>query len=352
MTGRGQRPARAAPVPDHVASACRLLEASGEEYLKHTGPFRAAVVRAERRAHSTIHVVSLRAADCEQRFFLKTRHATPASEGVRRGEVVREYQLLGELWDHLVTSPQLAVVKPVALLAEDLAFLTEEFPGCKLDALLASGGRLAPRRVLARLVDLCELAGLWLARFQAFTAGRRTTPYDVSELLSYCEERIARLVDSRWGGLDRPRGILVMRHLERLARAVDATDLVITGRHNDFRPDNMLARDNRVAVLDFTGFTYGPRLYDFMKFWMRLEYLAFTPLPVARDVMRLKNAFRQGYGGDVDLQGPMAQVLRLANILDKLTELVELPRLAWRGVLNCLWTRDLHRQVSRAVGRG
>jgi hypothetical protein len=114
----------------------------------------------------------------------------------------------------------------------------------------------------------------------------------------------------------------------------------------------MLARDGRLIVLDFTGYTQGPRLYDFMKFWMRLEYLAFGPPASRARVGRLQQSFRQGYERPVDLDAPLAELLRLANLLDKMSELVEMsPPRGWRRLLERAWYRHLCREVGRvAVG--
>jgi hypothetical protein len=49
----------------------------------------------------------------------------------------------------------------------------------------------------------------------------------------------------------------------------------------------------------------------------------------------------------------MAEVLRLANILDKMSELVEMvaPHI-WRRVSHARWYRHLYRQVAQAVRTG
>jgi hypothetical protein len=107
------------------------------------------------------------------------------------------------------------------------------------------------------------------------------------------------------------------------------------------------------VVLDFTGFTYGPPLYDFMKFWMRLDYLGFGPASARSRIERMQRAFAEGYKHPVNLQSPLAMLLRLANILDKMSELVEEPPTdLGRRIFERPWYRYLYRQVSEAVDAG
>ncbi len=338
-------------VPPHVQRASGMLVAKGQQILGASGPFRATVVQSQPRTHSTIHVITLTNGRETRRFYLKTLNASPDSGARKLIELKTEYQILNDLWKYFARFPHLGVVKPVACMPEDLSLLIEEFPGQKLDAILAHVGLFQSRRQIDRIANLCGLVGEWLRHFQAFTAPPEVSWFDVSEIFAYCDDRLRIIVDSPNGHLGRELSRTIMTHLKRLAIDIDKPELELTGRQNDFRPDNMLMTDNRIVVLDFTGFTYGPRLYDFMKFWMRLDYLSFGPFSVARAVELTKRSFAEGYGHRVDLASPMAELLRLANILDKMSELVEtVSHPVWRRVLEKQWYKHLYRQMDSAVG--
>ena len=315
------------------------------------GPFRASVVSVTARTHSTIHVICVvSAAGDERRFYLKTLNTGSSDRAERMVEATTEFRVLSELWKRFVPFSDLGVVRAVACLPEDSALITEEFPGQKLDIALAQARLFGSRRELEKLAHLCHLAGRWLRHFQSFTAPSQASRFDIGELFHYCEERLRIIVDGPGSGLDATRSGLVIAHLERLAAYTDESELEISGRQNDYRPDNMLTRDGRLVVLDFTGFTWGPRLYDFMKFWMRLDYYAFGPLAAPDRIDLLKRRFAEGYGGGVNVRSPLAEILHLANILDKMSELTEAPsRRRSRRALEKAWYRHLKYQLDRVL---
>jgi hypothetical protein len=334
--------------PPHVEKACALLVREGARFLPEGGAYRTTLLDVQRRTQSTLYLIALCNERAEKRFYLKTLNLNGSAREEKVKQAATEYHILQELSARFAPYPQLGVVKPVISMPEDLSLVTEEFAAQKLDIVLAC--RFQRSEEANRSTLLCRLAGEWLRRCQTFTAPAQAKTYDPSELIAYCEERL-RIIMGDVGGLVTPQwSTMIRRYVENLLGRLDAADLRITGRQNDFRPDNILARDERLVVLDFTGFTYGPPLYDFMKFWMRLDYLQFGPASGAGRIERMKRAFAEGYERPVDLHSAMATVLRLANILDKMSELVERrPSGLGRRHLERLWYRHLHRETVGTV---
>jgi hypothetical protein len=332
-----------------VTRVCGWLE--GETRRTCGSRSKAIVLRADRRTHSTIHLIEVRdESGSTRRFHLKTVNEIGDGRAATASVVTREYAVLCELWQRFASHPYLGVVRPVVCMPDDLCLLTEDFSGAKLDAVLAQAHRFQRRSEVERLAMLCRRAGEWLRHFQQFTAVRNAGRYDVSELFAYCEDRLRIIAQ---GPAICPEGRLAAGAREvlgRLASDISAAELVLTGRQNDYRPDNMLTRDGRIVVLDFTGFRQGPPLYDFVKFWMRLDYLAFGPRSAGAEVERLKRAYEDGWGTPGAMAAPLARMLRLANILDKMSELVEAPaRSLWRRILERRWYRHLCQQALDAV---
>jgi hypothetical protein len=340
--------------PPHVERACALLEQEGRRFLPENGGVCATVLSVHRRTQSTICVIALRNARTEKRFYLKTLNLNSNGRAAKIQAATTEYQVLQKLTARFAPYPQLGVVRPAASMPEDLSLLTEEFAAQKLNVVLDRASRFFQRGAeTERSLLLCQLAGEWLRRFQTFTSPDPASAYDPSELLAYCDERLRIIMTDRRQRMARERAAAITRHLERLIDRLEPAELRLTGRQNDFRPDNMLTRDGKLVVLDFTGFTYGPPLYDFMKFWMRLDYLKFGPTAATAKVERMKGAFAEGYQYPVNLQSPMARLLRLANILDKMSELVEMRSAGLaRAILERLWYRHLYGQVVGAVDAG
>lgn len=342
------------PRSPHVERACALLVREGRRFLPGDGSPCTTLLSVQQRTQSTIYVIALCNGQAEKRFYLKTLNLDADGRAAKVRQATTEYQALQDLSRVFAPHPRLGVVKPVASMPEDLSLLMEESPGQKLDIVLARASRLFSRgEETNSSVSLCGLVGEWLRRFQSATVPAQPSTYDPTELLAYCDERLRIILSEPHAWVTRERSAAIRHHLERLVECLDPAELRVTGRQNDFRPDNMLTRDGEVVVLDFTGFTYGPPLYDFMKFWMRLEYLGFGPASAMSKIERMQRAFADGYEHPVNLRSPMARLLRLANILDKMSELVESPPpdLGPR-LLNRAWYRHLYGQVNKAVDAG
>jgi len=294
-----------------------------------------------------IHLISVGDDRTERRFFLKTLHGGAATHSQRRRAIAAEYDTLLRLRESFADSSHLTVVRPVACFPEDLSLLTEEWRGRPGDTVLGGGRLLSSRPDRKGGQYLCGLAGEWLRLFQSFIVPTTRAPFDLSQLFAYCDERLKIIVDSRNGGLDARTASGLTRRLDDLARDVGPEELSLVARHNDFRPENMLTDGVRLAVLDFTGITWGPRLYDFMKFWMKLEDLGAPPFGRARTARFLQAAFVEGYG-HVEVRSPLALLIRAAFTLDKLSEAVDpdLPRpsLSRRPAM-MLWYRLQRRRL-------
>jgi hypothetical protein len=350
--GGGQTVASTGPViADPVEWACRLLVEGGREHLGTGGPYRAWVVATEERPESTVRRVRLEDGNRTGHFYLKTVRATPDTAAEQMRAVAAEYRVLADLHAHFQPLSPLSVVRPIACLPEALSLLTEEGAGGRLDRVLAGTNPIRAAGALARHGDLCRLAGSWLRHFQTVAVGPRQGLYDVSEIFGYCEARLQLMLSEPESGLDLDSALAIERHVRSLAGQVSSAELGLVARHNDFRPANMLTDGRSLTVLDFTGFTSGPRLYDFMKFWLKLEDLSQGLFARRRRASVLQAAFQDGYGG-IDPESPLAKLFRYAYAIDKLSEAVDptSPRPPWsRRAVLAQWRRSQRQWLCRVA---
>jgi hypothetical protein len=270
------------------------------------------------RTHSIITVLRTAAGGRTARYYLKTLRAGAATFDLKREQARREFELLVELEGRFRGDPELGAVRPVHCWPDQLSLLTEEFPGEKLSRAIARARGVAGVRSADAVAALCGRVGRWLALFQALVPPPRPVAL-VADLLAYSERRLRLLTDARPREF-RTLAAPLLRRLATVAGDVGASDLRGVARHNDFRPDNIMTDGTRIAVLDFTGFTTGPALYDFVKFWMKLDDLAFGVSYRRSVVSAWKRAFAEGYGVRPDLDSPVCLLLRAGNVLDKLSE--------------------------------
>jgi Phosphotransferase enzyme family len=309
------------PFRSAVDSALEEVRRLAPRYLSPASPCSAELRMVDERSHSFVGTIELRGPGGDRRFYLKTLRTHPARLGVKRTELEQEYALLEELELRFAPYPDLGVVKPVRCWPESYSMLTEEFAGETVERLLVRARGVPSPRAVAQGSAVCRRVGRWLALFQGFMKPASSDSFDPAEIVAYCARRLRLLEEARKVGfaVTIPAGLL--GRVEQLAVGIGAGDLVAVGRHNDFRPDNMVTDGNRVAVLDFTGFTFGPALYDFMKFHMKLEDFTRGVSLRPRAVAHWQTAFQEGYGSPVDLGSPLARLLRVANNLDKMSEL-------------------------------
>ena len=342
-------PAETTTIPAHVRRACQTLTELGSRYFYGSGPFSTRIVAIHHRPYSSVHAIDLTDGATERRFYLKTLTSDPSTRARRIAQCMNEYGQLEVLSKRFAGFRDLGVIEPVACWPEDLAFLSEEFPGRNLELVLRTHVRhIWSKAHLSMAMALCFRAGQWLRHFQSWTVPQSEIDLDVDELMQYCEFRLRKIQDGTSG----IRSHAVLQRLAALAETFGPADRRVVGRHNDFRPDNMLARNGRLVVVDFAGFTYGPPLYDYIKFWMRLDYMAYGPLPVTRAIRALQTSFAAGYDQTVDLTAPMAEFLRIANLLDKIWDLTTPSALSFsHRVLERRWHRHLIAQLHNLVER-
>lgn len=313
------------PTPENLdplmSRALGEVDRLASQSLSPATPARARLVSMSRRNHSLIGVIELLGPKGRRRYFLKTLRTNPANLALKRQQLEREFSILQELELRFEPYPGLGVIRPVRGWPEHASMLTEEFRGETLERFLSRARRFPTPRATERSTALCHGVGRWLALFQGFTKPADSTLFDPLDLVRYCERRLRILAEaeSRHPVYRAPADLL--QRAERLAAAVEPAERLQVGRQNDFRPDNILTDGERIAVHDFTGFTYGPALYDFMKFQMKLEDLAGGFMLRPRAVQAWQSAFVEGYGTAVDQRSPLARLLRIANILDKMSEL-------------------------------
>ncbi len=304
-----------------MSLALREVERLAPEYLSPGAPCWARLVSLSRRSHSLIGVIELLGQKERRRFFVKTLRTNPGNLAHKRRQLEREFSILEELSLHFEPHPGMSVIRPLRGWPEHASMLTEEFRGETFERLLSRARRFPTPGATKRTAALCHRVGRWLALFQGFTKPPDSTLLDPLELVRYCDRRLRILADAEARHSAYRAPARTLQAAERLAAAVQPAECARVGQQNDFRPDNILTDGESVAVLDFTGFTYGPPLYDFMKFHMKLEDLRRGFMLRPRAVETWPTAFADGYGTAVDLGSPLARLLRVANILDKMSEL-------------------------------
>lgn len=238
----------------------------------------------------------------------------------KKGQIRAEYGVLKNLHQAFASFPDLGVVKPIACFPEYLALVTEEQEGIKLSSIMGNAKLYSPQSRIDELADRIYLCGRWLQHFQRLIGEEGNRRYDFNEVFEYCEVRLHRL------GLQRPDEFTdsfrarVRSFLRERVDHVQKEELRVVGRHNDFGPNNIIVSGQKLVVLDFSGFGYGPPCCDYVKFWSELDLMRTSPLILNKTVEKLQEAMVDGYGERIDTAELLFVVFRVAYVLDKMDD--------------------------------
>jgi len=313
-----------------------ILDSVAEALVREQSPH-AGVAVSHSRVFSNPYsiVVKLSLAEPSRTvLYIKKTLSPPHRTAVVSRRIRTEFAILNTLWNAFSKDDALAVVRPIICLPDEQILVTEECPGPTMQALIGERGKwYSFSRDGSALRDHCRQAGYWLARFHTITR-QDDAEFDFQSLRDYCEERMAGLHACTEAHLDAGFGDLLFKSMEILVQQLRGEKQVVTGRHNDFAPHNIIISRNGICVLDFTMFDYESPFYDLCNFWVKLECLKSSPLYWHHTVSRLQQAFLDGYGGGIDCSSPLSRLVQIRFRLTRMLEAISEPASYPRKLLN------------------
>ncbi len=240
----------------------------------------------------------------------------------KKRQVQTEFDVLNTLFARFASSEELGVVRPVACFPEKLALVTEEHPGVSLETKIGCSKVYSGSSAIRHAVRLCFQCGKWLKMFQGFLPAPEAHGFDSWEIVDYCRVRLGILEERRPKEVPGKLAAKVLAVLAQDVGSFRGGQGAVTGRHNDYGPYNMIVDGERLVVLDFAGFSYGPKVCDFVKFWSVLERMRSSPLASGNTVAAFQEAFVDGYGSRPEPESAGFRACRLAGYLDKMGDIV------------------------------
>lgn len=247
-----------------------------------------------RRPLSDIARVDLKAGASRIQLFVKAHKKAGSDPQQVRTKATLEFETLRTLHARFQARPDFTVARPIALFPDDLVVVTEAVPGERLHGMLKrQAARWRGPAVVSRLAAHCRAAGTWLRHFQEITHQERMAPLPAEGLRGRIAADLDRCVHL---GLPQARAAEMLRFADARLAELASVALPVVGVHPDFQPDNILVSGQRVAVLDFTSFQYGPSHSDVARFLVALEFMTKHPFYPEIRARMLMAAFLAGYG--------------------------------------------------------
>jgi aminoglycoside phosphotransferase (APT) family kinase protein len=213
-----------------------------------------------------------------------------------------EYETMKHLWDQFYYKErQMTIPKPIDYWEDEDTLSVERIKGSRLSAILGYEGLPLLRWFYyTNLRERMNRAANWLAHFHSLT--RKTQRISFNEAL---QEDLKNVILQWPPTLSQMQIEKCATKLRDLALSLDTTPHIITGRHGDFDPDNIIMSADQTCVIDFAYFSCGTPLLDVTNFMVTLE-LHSTPFHTMsfrnlRFYRKLANDFLVTYNSTADL---------------------------------------------------
>jgi len=230
--------------------------------------------------------------------------------------VAAEFETLQSAQKALAGNSEVSVARPIACFPDELSLITEEAPGVTIRQLLNRPviWRLSPKNVQS-LVAAFERMALWVKAFQ-HTGSAARARFSIAEMRQYVDVRLKVLV--RAGLFTATEQSALLATFDNYSRRVNESDLAEVPVHGDFCPDNVLAHETGITVIDVGPGMRDSIYYDLAHMFCHVEKLAIRPWMGARVIRSAQSAILQSFDAELDVERPLFQMELMRNIVSLL----------------------------------
>jgi len=250
---------------------------------------------------------------------LKPRSNTPDQIASMRRNVLEDFEMTRRVHTRLAAYPGLTAVRPIACFPEDLAIVTEDAPGDTLATLLSRRAAGVPRETTVdELATVLRQVGSWLSAAQAVLSEDGDVKIDA--LRAYLDRRLDDLEQHGQFRLSRTGRAAIERYRDRLMSALGA-ELPSGWIHADFCPENIIAGDGTITVLDFTMAKRGTIYHDVAHLYLQLDAMTSKPWFTSRVIGRCQRELLHAFEPGLDPERPLFALMLLQHVICHLVEL-------------------------------
>jgi len=218
----------------------------------------------------------------------------------KENQATVEYNILKKLFPKFASVKGCSVPEPVLVKPKFELYVMHFVKGTLLMDNFKYTRILSPRKKFHTLKKNMYQCGQWLRYFQKFTGQEYKESNKAFEsVLERAEDRL-NLIDnikSEYIPIDFKK--TTMHFFEEQRKKIKDSKILVSGRHGDFSPLNMISDPKGLTVIDFLGYQKDPLPVDILKILIFLEdeRMAFTSS--SKRVLCLEKAFLSGYSDKV-----------------------------------------------------
>ncbi len=265
------------------------------------------IVGINPRAFSTITHLKVVTSGTPRRLVMKTVNHHPFNKAItdRENQAVVEYNILKSLYPKFEKIERCSIPKPVLVCSEIETLLTEFVEGNLLLDQLGYARYFSSREGFQRLKENYYDCGRWLKYLKEFTGVRESGSEALSGIMERIEDRLRLIEELHDPRCPKDLGIKVTRLFKEQVSRLSGEELLVSGRHSDFGPWNMMVGPRGITVFDFLGYREDLFPVDIIKMLMNFEdermYLAYS----RNRIEDLRSSFLEGLGTLPDIQKPV-----------------------------------------------
>ena len=277
------------------------IESELDEFYKRTGQGRLEqleILQTIQRPYSTVTFLQAKTLSRTNPLVMKTVKHHPINRifTEQENQAVVEFNILEYLYPKFQAVQGCSVPQPILVFPEIEAYLMGFVEGSLLMNKFKYTRVWSPRKEFSKLRTYVKLSGRWLKKFQIFTGFQTVDHHSLKVVIDRAKHRLKLI-----------RNLLGPKFPEKLHKEIwefirielnnlGGKEFLISGRHGDFTPLNMIAGHEGLTVIDFLGYGKDPVPVDILKIMVFLENEARSISSSPNRVKELKAAFLEGYG--------------------------------------------------------
>jgi hypothetical protein len=308
-----------------------LLSKDPQQYFEEASPPSILPIQVIQRPFSTLvkcKVETIQRSFCIYIKFIHLKYDTIEYHTRIIQRMKNDIVITTKLYDILKENTSYSVPRTIAFFPEEIAIVTEESYGKTLMSLIGKKGKGYPKQsVIDELSQYCHALGGWLQTFQNLTRSTSSQRWDKAELMHYINLRLSKLEKSRLC-IRHEDTCRIQRYLEQLLKQTNEDKTFLCGVHGDLGLSNILVSSKKITVLDFPMYKIGSFYDDLTYVFMRIEYFLFNPLFRKSVIIRLQNAFLDGYKNGFDEKNSLFTAYCMKHKINRLVDISKIENIS------------------------
>jgi hypothetical protein len=283
--------------------------------------FHLSIISQQFRMFSNITIVKVKAKDLNKKIVLKTvkyHHSNQAALN-KRNQASVEFNILKKIYPRFFKIPKCSVPKPILVMPEYNTYAMEFVEGNLLSNKLSSARFFSTKRDFDQLLEYYYLSGKWLYNFQKVNGIHKSpSKQALSSVLERANERLNYIDKSNNKLISKDFKTKTMAFLIRKLEEIKGKQIIVSERHSDFLPWNIIVGNNGICVIDFLGCEVDCAVVDIFKIFISLEDEKRCLTSYSKKIDLLKQKFLLGYG---DLPKLPIQALIICEAMQRIVSI-------------------------------